>query len=40
MAGGRPLVIDWAAEDDAARLKGMYQAEMRRDVRPRLHALW
>jgi transposase len=39
-AGGRPLVIAWAPEDDAARLKGLYQAERRADVRPRLHALW
>jgi transposase len=39
-AGGRPLVIEWEPEDDAARLKGLYQAEPRRDVRPRLHALW
>lgn len=39
-AGGRPLVIDWQPEDDAARLKGLYQAETLRDVRPRLHALW
>jgi transposase len=38
--GGRPLVIPWAAEDEAPRLKGLYQAERRRDVRPRLHALW
>jgi len=38
--GGRPLVIDWRAEDDAARLKALYQTETRRDVRPRLHALW
>ena len=39
-AGGRPLVIDWASADDAARLKALYQAERRADVRPRLHALW
>ena len=38
--GGRPLVIAWAAEDDAERLKRLYQAETRRDIRPRLHALW
>ena len=38
--GGRSLVIPWAAEDDAARLKRLYQAETRRDIRPRLHALW
>ena len=38
--GGRPLVIAWAAEDDAGRLKQAYQAEARRDVRPRRHALW
>jgi transposase len=39
-AGGRPLVIDWRAGDEAARLKALYQTETRRDVRPRLHALW
>lgn len=39
-AGGRPLVIDWQPEDDPARLKALYQGETRRDVRPRLHALW
>ena len=39
-AGGRPLVIAWAPADDAARLKALYQAERRADVRPRLHALW
>ena len=38
--GGRPLVIAWAAEDDAERLKRLYQAETRKDIRPRLHALW
>ena len=39
-AGGRPLVIEWAPADDAARLKGLYRSERRADVRPRLHALW
>ena len=39
-AGGRPLVIAWAPADDAARLKALYQAERRADVRPRLQALW
>jgi transposase len=39
-AGGRPLVIAWRPEDDAERLKALYRAEPRRDVRPRLHALW
>lgn len=38
--GGRPLVIAWAAEDDAAQLRRLYQAETRKDIRPRLHALW
>lgn len=37
---GRPLVIDWRAEDDAGALKAAYQKEGRRDVRPRRHALW
>ncbi len=37
---GRPLVIDWRAEDDEVRLKAAYQKERRADVRPRLHALW
>ena len=42
MAGqrGRPLAIAWQAGDDAAALKAAYEAERRRDVRPRLHALW
>lgn len=39
-ARGRPLRIVWGAGDDAAALKAAYQAEDRRDVRPRLHALW
>lgn len=38
--GGRPLRIDWWDEDTADHLKQLYQAETRRDVRPRLHALW
>lgn len=37
---GRPLVIDWRPEDEAAALKAMYLKERRADVRPRLHALW
>jgi transposase len=37
---GRPLVIDWRAEDDEGALKAAYQQERRADVRPRLHALW
>lgn len=39
-AGGRPLVIAWQDEDDAGSVKAAYQAEGRRDVRVRLHALW
>lgn len=39
-SSGRPLVIVWAAADDATQLRALYQAERRRDVRPRLHALW
>lgn len=39
-AGGRPLMIAWRAGDDVAALKAAYQREARRDVRPRLHALW
>ena len=37
---GRPLVIDWRPEDDAAALQAAYRKERRPDVRPRLHALW
>ncbi len=37
---GRPLVIDWRPEDEAAALKMAYRQERRPDVRPRLHALW
>jgi len=37
---GRPLVIDWRAEDEATALKAAYQQERQADVRPRLHALW
>jgi transposase len=41
MAGrGRPLVIEWAAGDDAASLRARYRRERRPDVRPRLHGLW
>src|SRR3954469_25048436 len=39
-AGGRPLVIAWQDGDEAGALKAAYQAEGRRDVRVRLHALW
>jgi transposase len=39
-AGGRPLVIAWHDDDEAAALRTAYQAEGRRDVRVRLHALW
>lgn len=37
---GRPLAVEWAAEDDAARLQARYRRERRADVRPRLHGLW
>lgn len=37
---GRPLVIDWRPEDEAATLKTAYLKERRPDVRPRLQALW
>lgn len=37
---GRPLVIAWRPEDEAAVLKELYRKERRPDVRPRLHALW
>ncbi len=37
---GRPLVIEWRPEDDAAALKAAYRKERRADMRPRLHALW
>jgi transposase len=37
---GRRLTIEWATEDDAARLYARYRGEQRADVRPRLHALW
>lgn len=37
---GRPLVIDWRAEDEEPALKARYLKERRSDVRPRLHALW
>jgi transposase len=37
---GRKLVIEWAAEDDAAGLQARYRRERQADVRPRLHGLW
>ena len=37
---GRPLAVEWAAEDDAASLYRRYRRERRADVRPRLHGLW
>ena len=37
---GRPLAVEWAAEDDAASLQARYRRERRVDVRPRLHGLW
>ena len=37
---GRPLAVEWAAEDDAASLQARYRRERRADVRPRLHGLW
>jgi transposase len=38
MRRGRPLVIPW--RDEAATLYRRYQAEAKRDLRPRWHALW
>jgi transposase len=41
MAGrGRPFVVAWRGEDDAAALKAAYGAERDAEVKPRLHALW
>lgn len=41
MAGrGRPFVVAWRDEDDAAALKAAYRAERDAELRPRLHALW
>jgi len=41
MAGrGRPFVVAWRDEDDAAALKAAYRAERDAEVKPRLHALW
>jgi transposase len=37
---GRPLAVEWAAEDDAASLQARYRRERRAAVRPRLHGLW
>jgi transposase len=37
---GRPLAVEWAAEDDTASLYARYRRERRADVRPRLHGLW
>src|SRR5438046_9858625 len=37
---GRKLVIEWAAEDDAAGLQARYRRERQAGVRPRLHGLW
>jgi transposase len=37
---GRPLAVEWAAEDDEASLHARYRRERRADVRPRLHGLW
>jgi len=37
---GRPLRVDWQADDTEAALKARYQAERRLDLRPRLQALW
>jgi transposase len=37
---GRPLAVEWAAEDDTASLQERYRRERRADVRPRLHGLW
>jgi transposase len=41
MAGrGRPFVVAWRDEDDAAALREAYRAEQDAEVKPRLHALW
>lgn len=43
MAGrgrGRPFVVAWRAEDDAAALRAAYRAEQDAAVKPRLHGLW
>ncbi len=41
MAGrGRPFVVAWRDEDDAAALRAAYRAEQDAEVKPRLHALW
>ena len=37
---GRPLRIDWQADDTPAALKAAYRAEEVVSVRTRLHALW
>jgi transposase len=37
---GRPLAVEWAAEDEAASLHARYRRERRADVRPRVHGLW
>ena len=37
---GRPLAVEWAAEDDAASRQARYRRERGADVRPRLHGLW
>lgn len=37
---GRKLMLEWASEDDAARLQARYRRERRADLRPRLHGLW
>src|SRR5438067_1001447 len=37
---GRPLTIEWQAEDTLEALKAAYQAERDPAVRTRLHALW
>src|SRR5947207_1351677 len=37
---GRKLVIEWAAEDDAAGLQARYRRERPAGVGPRLHGLW
>ena len=37
---GRPLRIDWRAEDSPEALKGSYQGEQDMTLRTRLHGLW
>jgi transposase len=40
MAGGRPLRLEWRAEDAVAALGAAYRRERDAELRPRLQALW